>query len=410
MGQLRNRFRSELQSFGTAVWYGRYDPGGSLDCNFTLSQETEDETMTGWNTSFPFADKGGTFSSTRYEHWASDLWLDVIPGFAGYQYHGPQFARYATLDSSANATPWGLTPPPSDLNLKGTAAIARCSPANPHASVLEAVGEIHRDGLPSLPGLKAFQGSTDPRLLADEYLNLEFGVKPLLSDIRSLCKSMKESERILSQYVRDGGRQVRRRYEFPIAVDTEVSDEIGTWYLPQPTMPSYCYGTTTGCHRQTVRSIERKTWFSGAFVYRPLIESSDVERLSATMRKANHLLGVIPSPSTIWNLMPWSWAVDWFANVGDLLTNISAFVNDGLVMRYGYIMDQTVVKTSVTNRGAYDAYGREIRCSQELTVTRKLRRQATPFGFGLLETDFTPRQWAILASIGISNGGRYAAK
>jgi len=36
----------------------------------------------------------------------------------------------------------------------------------------------------------------------------------------------------------------------------------------------------------------------------------------------------------------------------------------------------------------------------------KKRVKATPYGFGLDTDAFTPRQWAILGSLGISRGSR----
>jgi hypothetical protein len=40
--------------------------------------------------------------------------------------------------------------------------------------------------------------------------------------------------------------------------------------------------------------------------------------------------------------------------------------------------------------------------SLSTTVERKERIKATPFGFGLVDSDFTNRQWAILAALGIT--------
>lgn len=119
-----------------------------------------------------------------------------------------------------------------------------------------------------------------------------------------------------------------------------------------------------------------------------------------TADMARRLYGVRVSPSVIWNLTPWTWAIDWASNAGDVLQNIEAFSNDGLVMRYGYIMSEQSVRYDRRWKGAYnrvplttaDAYG----------VTSKVRERATPYGFGLDPDGFSGSQLSILAALGMT--------
>jgi hypothetical protein len=118
------------------------------------------------------------------------------------------------------------------------------------------------------------------------------------------------------------------------------------------------------------------------------------------------VLGVLPNPETFYNLTPWSWLVDWKLNVGDVLKNITYLGKDGLVMRYGYIMEKIVrVETdtlsglvSNTSSAPYPTI------VQRYTTVSKRRIRATPYGFGLNPASFSKKQWAILAALGISKG------
>ena len=117
--------------------------------------------------------------------------------------------------------------------------------------------------------------------------------------------------------------------------------------------------------------------------------------------RASVLLGIELTPEVLWNLTPWSWAADWFANMGDVLSNVSDFANDGLVMHYGYMMETSHVTHT------YDLHGHGLNgVESPLTLTfeniQKQRIKASPFGFGLTWESFTPRQLAILAALGIS--------
>lgn len=100
--------------------------------------------------------------------------------------------------------------------------------------------------------------------------------------------------------------------------------------------------------------------------------------------------------------MPWSWAADWVSNTGDVLHNLSAMSTDGLVMAYGYMMEETSETWTYVNNGAITVSGRVLNLTQNFRTTTKVRRSATPFGFGLDWAKFTPRQMAILGALSIT--------
>jgi hypothetical protein len=154
-----------------------------------------------------------------------------------------------------------------------------------------------------------------------------------------------------------------------------------------------------------------KSHFSGGFrFYYPDI-STALDDLAEFEHKANLLLGTRLDPEVLWNLQPWTWLVDWFVNFGDVLGNLSAIISDGLVMQYGYIMQENVISKEVTlPRGLWvrNSISASVFTQKPVTVTldyhSKVRVKASPFGFGLTPEMFSPQQWAILAALGISRG------
>jgi hypothetical protein len=122
--------------------------------------------------------------------------------------------------------------------------------------------------------------------------------------------------------------------------------------------------------------------------------------------KANQLIGTAITPETIWNIIPWSWATDWFANTGDIIHNITAFANGGLIMRYGYIMEHTV--TTDTYNFQYNApSGTKPKVAPLILVTEtKVRRPANPFGFGVHWDGLSPFQISIAAALGLTKSRR----
>jgi len=119
--------------------------------------------------------------------------------------------------------------------------------------------------------------------------------------------------------------------------------------------------------------------------------------------KARKILGLEITPEVLWELVPWSWAIDWFANVGDLVKNVHNLSSDGLVMRYGYIMEHSMVRDTYIHVGPTGFKDPKVVCEPYTFVTEtKLRRRATPFGFGLDLSSLTGQQKSILAALGMS--------
>jgi hypothetical protein len=237
---------------------------------------------------------------------------------------------------------------------------------------------------------------------ADEYLNVQFGLKPMLSDVKNTVETVRRTNRLLEQLRRDSGRLVRRRYEFPTE-RTDVIRQTGSGYS-YPALNTVMYN---GVGPWSVRrTTVKRVWFSGAYTYyydqRPGLWGDLMRR----EQEGNRLYGLRLSPELAWELSPWSWAADWKTNAGDVLRNISAFSRDGLVLRWGYVMmDYTVTDTHTRSIKIHDG---STRLSVQRFQTRlKKRLRATPYGFGLDPDwkDFSPFQLSILGALGVSRSG-----
>jgi hypothetical protein len=232
-----------------------------------------------------------------------------------------------------------------------------------------------------------------------EYLNLQLGILPVVSDLKDLWTAVETQEKVLQQLERDSGRSVRRRYEFPEQVDTykTVNNRAIVASLgPALAFGQQCdYGTLT-----TIRTVTRRTWFSGAFTY--YLPKSGWRR---TLSQYQRLYGIKPGLETAWNVVPLSFVADYFANTGDVIHNMDTFGRDGLIMPYGYVMSTTVDHTEYSWGGPVSDMSGKLATSNvvgTITRTAKDRMPASPFGFGLNDTDITPRQGSILAALGLS--------
>jgi len=207
------------------------------------------------------------------------------------------------------------------------------------------------------------------------------------------------SDKYRRQYRRDAGRIVRRRVQGPETQDQTETVQHGVYLTMAgsvtPTIHLQQAGTLTTTH-----TTFSKRWFSGAFQY-----FLPKEATARHMAELDHLYGVMPDLTTMWNVVPYSWLVDWQSNLGDMVKNMSQFSQDGLVMPWGYVMHETVRRSVYRLENLVCEGGQWRPNSTSVTVEFKTqqRMKATPFGFSVNPVpDLSARQIAILAALGIS--------
>jgi hypothetical protein len=132
-----------------------------------------------------------------------------------------------------------------------------------------------------------------------------------------------------------------------------------------------------------------------------------LQRADEELRVLDRILSVKITPSVLYELMPYSWLIDWMSNVGDVVSNWTAFMDDRLVMPYCYLMREThVVRTATAYDVGLYSFGHKMHVSAVQETVQKERVRGTPYGFGLSPESFTLKQWAILGALGLTKGPR----
>lgn len=313
--------------------------------------------------------------------------------------------QFAVAPGSATAAPLPAYVANS-LDALGTTAIARVEPTNPNAGLLTFIGEVRNDGIPAVIGNGLLRSEARKfKELGSEYLNVEFGWRPFVSDLRTFGNTVSNMDVILSKYRKGVGKPIKRRYNFPVeSAVSETTPVANQLAFPNISImgghPFFPGGNPRGTLTTTdVKKVSR--WFEGCFTYYLPVGDSQAVKMARFAAEANKLLGTRITPEAVWNLTPWTWALDWLGNFGDIAHNVSAFLDDSLVMRYGYMMESIEYSRIYTWQGPARSDGVN---ALYLTVTngRKRRVPATPYGFGLTFDGFSDRQKAIIAALGIS--------
>lgn len=326
--------------------------------------------------------------------------------------------------------------PQGNLNVLGAQAINATAPTKPSTSIAEFLAQLKSgQELPEVTGITSpLWGSIDTALLeannlketigvflsygGKAWLNLEYGWAPFINDIKSLANSVLKSNKIVSQLIRDNGRPVRRKFFFPEIKTTTVNADslpVGGAGLTTVQLLNFIGGTgnwssTWGAGLGSISSVTVNTqnqWFKGQYMY----HLPDGQNLSSKwdyyVEQAQKLLGVELTPIALWDLTPWSWLADWFADFSTVISNGTLFSDPktNLVLRYGYMMETSSSVTTTVGIGMKVNTTSLGNLSTQTKHTLKRRIQATPYGFGLDASKFSDYQWSILAALGLSSGG-----
>lgn len=280
----------------------------------------------------------------------------------------------------------------------GGTAISRARPGDAEASVGQFLVEL-RD----VPRMLAIRHQ---KSASGIFLNLQFGWAPFFNDLKKMYELQKSIDKTLKQLRRDNGRIIRREYSFPVEQTVSANEFTGTYVSPANGLVPM----THKMHR--LSTTVKRQWFSGAFrYYVPDIQSPRWNR-----HAINNLYGLQPNAELLWQLTPWSWLVDWFGNVGDILHNLQTNAVENLVMKYGYIMGS--VENQCTDSVSFKYYGKypgksgvsPSQLNGFLATTRKTsvkqREYAFPYGFGPSPGSLSTKQLAILGALGMNRFGR----
>lgn len=190
---------------------------------------------------------------------------------------------------------------PSNAAL-ATTLLARTNPGRASVSMPVFIGEL-RD----LPHMVQLAGNSILKRTSSGYLAWEFGWKPLFSDLRKMldfqatvAKRVRELERLYGK----GG--LKRRMSLAnsgleshsnVTIDSTISHLVN-------------------CRRNTFTA--RRSW--GTVRWKPdtlpaLEHRPDLQKLA---RKA--VFGLSLQAEDAWNLIPWTWLIDWFSNAGEYIS------------------------------------------------------------------------------------------
>jgi hypothetical protein len=278
----------------------------------------------------------------------------------------------------------------------GATAYSRMKPAQPSFNALNAIYELK--DIPMM--LEQRFHKNNLKNIGSYYLALKFGWEPLLRDVQNFVKTQLDAQKRLKQLMRDNGKPVRRSIQLR---DLDVQNPVGpkngypSWY---PILTTYYYRKQpTGTVQSGVRD---RVWANARFRYWLPDGPRDI---AWKRRMIASIFGLNPSPSMVYNAIPWSWLVDWFSNVGDVVNNLDGGVADRLAADYFYVMR---LREAYSNFSSiiylYDVNGqpKDVSGTAYSSSFVKTRVAGDPFGFATPGNTLSGMQLSILGALGLS--------
>jgi len=253
-----------------------------------------------------------------------------------------------------------------------------------------------------------------PKGAAEDFLNYQFGWKPFVKDIVQILEVYLDAQKHIDRITVENNRWVKRKWTFLEPITTSSRVNWGAGYAVSPNtqiLDSMCNlikapdGSDVRAFWEIHKEVTQNVWSEGNFIYyRKEFDSEHSRYNSAWSTMARHMMiyGARVNPTTLYQLTPWSWLVDWFANVGDQIQVAQDWALDGIVAQDMYLMHrQTTTYTLKQTIGFWN--GTKTFEWKRMFATKQRVVSSNPYGFNVTWGDLNPTQWAILGAIGLAN-------
>lgn len=242
-----------------------------------------------------------------------------------------------------------------------------------------------------------------PKKIADNFLNHQFGWVPFVSDLQRFHAAYVDQAKLLSDMTARNDKWTRRKVTLKTETTSIKADSgVGCIVSPNFTVASgYCTSNPTWeLYVDTETTISAVGRFK---YYRPEFDQSLTEYHSAWMAAMRRLTlyGARISPSNIYKATPWTWAIDWVSSLNSYVDYANDIIVDSLAAKYLYLLQSQVIRRRI--RQVLPTYAGNVTLEWTRTFETKQRQEAgSPYGFNLTWDQLSPRQLAIAGALAIS--------
>lgn len=313
--------------------------------------------------------------------------MNLRKGMAEYR------GKFYIAPQASDATPMWDYPSTQDLSTYGPTGWRKFKPGKPTAELSVFLAEL-RD-------FKSLLKDTVSRLdsirsAGSKWLSYQFGWAPMLRDLQKFYDTWRNASKKLDRLRKYNGRYERRGGT--VAANSETYASSTACYFG-PTLSSVFYPGYQPTPSYPVVHREYRVWFEAAYKYWIPGIGTPAWEANATRQ----LYGLSLTPSVVWELVPWSWLIDWFTNLGDVISNLDDGLAENLTTAYAFVMRQQLVSADLSAQQVFLVDGGQTTLAHSVTQRWVIKERATasPFSVGMTTDDLlSARQWSILGALG----------
>jgi len=236
----------------------------------------------------------------------------------------------------------------------------------------------------------------------DVFLQKEFNVDPLISDLNGLYRSVSSAEKELSSLLRDIGKPQRRHSGKSWVCIPEQPEVMHIIERSGDAFPLACLCQSFS----KVGPAYAKLHCEIEYTY----SIPDLQAEHARLLALLDSLGVNLNPAIIWNAIPWSFVIDWVVNVSSFLNRFAIRNIEPIVHIHRFLYSVKVTRSTQ----AYLTVGMNghkmpytIRRSMPTVVEEAYKRVAqSPEASSIVMSGLDPREFSLGAALAYSVGRR----
>jgi hypothetical protein len=191
--------------------------------------------------------------------------------------------------------------------------------------------------------------------LSRSYLTFKFGYESMVRAVMQFVPSPERIAKHINRFIERNGKKATFRSQLGYRDEATGGPSIGYDLFPWEILRR---DHLSGHRDVNIRCVAN---FS--------IDFPDIDTPKFRSRLMTERLGVYPSPSDLYDLIPWTWLIDWFSGLGDYIHLMDTITSDHSLFNWGLI---TYKERSV--------YKRDVTCHYNWTESRVIQGAATYTG------------------------------
>lgn len=244
---------------------------------------------------------------------------------------------------------------------------------------------------------------------ADSYLQANFNILPLLSDIAAIHKALSRIERRINDFITRAGRTQHRHVTYTLL------ERPSNYYDSSSYHPGY---TADGYEMGGLHVMERFTSLAPTVFHAEIEYNYNYTRYQAEHARLFALydaMGVNLNPATIWNAIPWSFVVDWVIGVSQWLSTQRIAYMDPQINIHRYLWSVKKTRTIIGQRRSswnkFATDGTVVLTSPTVpmpvvTESSYKRSIQMPTASSIQSSGLSPKEFSLAAALVIARKGK----